>query len=364
MLKIFQGLFSGAVEQTIKGSYLSVDIGTVAIKVAEVGIREGRPSVINYGIIESPDYLERANGVIQTSSLSIADSDAARMLKTLVARMGTKTKGVVATIPSFAVFTSSLDLPAMNAEEAAQAIPWQARSLIPLPMSDITIDWTPIGQFEDRAGAKMQRIFMVAVPNEQINIHRSVYQKAGLHLKMLEVEGISLARALTREIQEDVLILDIGAFTSTIAVASEGVLKYLNHTDFAGNSLTQALAKGLGISVKRAEALKKQRGLSGMTGEYGLSTIMMPFIDVILNEANKAKGIFEKGGGKISKIIVSGGGGCMNGLTEYIVKQLGAPTERANPWSVASYPMQFAPLFQSIAPRLTIAVGAGIKPFI
>ena len=76
MLKIFQGLFSGAVEQTIKGSYLSVDIGTVAIKVAEVGIREGRPSVINYGIIESPDYLERANGVIQTSSLSIADSDA------------------------------------------------------------------------------------------------------------------------------------------------------------------------------------------------------------------------------------------------------------------------------------------------
>ena len=363
MLKLFQRMVGGA-EQTIKGSYLSVDIGTVAIKVAEVGIREGKPSVINYGIIESPDYLERVNGVIQTSSLSIADGDAARMLKAVVAQMGTKTKGVVATIPSFAVFTSSLDLPVMNAEEAAKTIPWQARSLIPLPMSDITIDWTTIGQFEDQSGTKMQKIFMVAIPNEQINIHRSVYQKAGLHLKMLEVEGISLARALTREIPEDVLILDMGAFTSTIAIAGQGVLKYLNHTDYASNSLTQALAKGLGISVKRAEALKKQRGLAGMTGEYGLSTIMMPFIDVILNELNKAKVLFERGGGKISKVILSGGGGCMNGFTDYAQRQFGIPIEKANPWNAVSYPLQFAPLFQSIAPRLTIAVGVGIKPFI
>ncbi len=363
MLKLFQRLVSGA-EQTIKGSCLSVDIGTVAIKVTEIGVREGRPSIINYGIIESSDYLERVNGVIQTSSLSIADGDASRMLKAVISQMGTKTKEVMATIPSFAVFTASLDLPVMNTEEAAQAIPWQVRSLVPLPISEITIDWTLIRQFEDQSGTKMQRIFMMAIPNEQINIHRSIYQKAGLHLKMLEVEGASLARALTREIKEDALILDIGALTTTIAIADQGVLKYLNHTDYGSNALTQALAKGLGINVKRAEALKKQKGLVGITGEYGLSTIMMPFIDVILNEASKAKNIFEKGGGKISKIILSGGGGCMSGLTDYVQKQLGVPTEKANPWSVVSYPLQFAPLFQSIAPRLTIAIGAGIKPFI
>jgi len=363
MLKLFQRLFSGA-KQNIKGSYLGVDIGTVAIKVAEIGMREGKPSVTNYGIIESPDHLERVNGVIQTSSLSIADGDAVRMLKEVVAQMKTKTKGVVATIPSFAVFTSSLDLPVMSAEEAAQAIPWQARSLIPLPMSAITIDWTPIGQFTDQSGTKMQRIFMIAIPNEQIDAHKSIYKKAGLRLKILEVEGLSLARALTHGTQEDVLILDIGALTSTIAVAGQGLLKYLNHTDFASSSLTQALAKGLGISTKRAEALKKQRGLTGMTGEYGLSTIMMPFIDVILNEAVKAKNIFEKGGGKISKVILSGGGGCMSGLTDYVGKQLNIPTEKANPWETASYLPQFAPLFQSIAPRLTITIGTGIKPFI
>ncbi len=363
MPKLFDRLFKGEAVQAIRGSYLGVDIGTVSIKAVEVDMRSGKPSIVNYGMIESPDYLERVNGVIQTSSLSIADGDAPQMLKTLIAQMGTKTKEVVASIPSFAAFTSVIDLPAMTAEETAQAVPYQARSLVPLPMSDVTIDWTLIGQFEDRTGAKKQRVFLTSVPNEQINAHKAVFKKAGLNLKMLEVEGLSLARALNHITQEDVLALDIGAFTSTIAVAGQGALKYCVQTDFASNSLTQALAKGLGISVKRAEALKRQRGLTGMSGEYGLSTLMAPFIDVILNEGRKAKEIFEGGGGKISKLVLSGGGGGMLGLADYAGRQLGIPAEEANPWNTVSYPPQFAPLFRSIAPRFAVAAGAGVKPF-
>ena len=364
MPKFFDRLFKGNAAQAIRGSYLGVDIGTVSIKAVEVDMRSGKPSVVNYGMIESPDYLERVNGVIQTSSLNIADGDAPQMLKALALQMGTKTKEVIASIPSFTAFTSVIDMPAMTAEETAQAVPYQARSLVPLPMSDVTIDWTPIGQFEDRTGARKQREFLVSVPNEQIAVHRAVFKKAGLNLKMLEVEGLSLARSITYGTQEDVLILDIGAFTSTIAIAGQGMLKYSIQTDFASNSLTQALAKGLGISVKRAEALKKQRGLSGMAGEYGLSTLMVPFIDVILNEGRKAKEIFEEGGGKISKLVLSGGGGGMQGLADYAGRQLGIAAQGANPWNAVSYPPQFAPLFQSIAPRFAVAAGAGVKPFL
>ncbi len=364
MPKLLDRLFKGKAAQAIRGSYLGVDIGTVSIKAVEVDIRSGKPSIANYGIIESPDYLERVNGVIQTSLLSIADGDAPQMLKALIAQMGTKTKEVAASIPSFAAFTSVIDMPAMTAEETARAVPYQARSLVPLPMSDVTIDWAPIGQFEDQTGTKKQRVFLTSIPNEQINAHKAVFKKAGLDLKLLEVEGLSLARALTQGSQEDVLMLDIGAFTTTIAIAGQGILKYSAQTDFASNSLTQALAKGLGINIKRAEALKRQRGLSGMAGEYGLSTLMVPFIDVILNEGRKAKDIFEGGGGKISKLVLCGGGGGMQGLADYAGSQLGIPAEEANPWNAVSYPPQFAPLFRSIAPRFAVAAGAGMKPFI
>ncbi len=364
MPKLFERFFREEVSQAVVGSYLGVDIGTTSIKAVEMNLHQGRATVINYGIIESQDYLSRTNSVIQTSLFNIADGNAVEMLKTLVAQMGTKTKRAVAVIPSFSAFTSTMDLPVMNAEETAKAIPYQARSLIPLAMSEVTIDFAPIGQFTDDNGVKKQRIFLISVPNDIINAHREVFKKAGLNLKLLEIDGLSIARALTMGQEGDILILDIGALTSTIAIAGQGVLKYLNQTDFAGNSLTQALSKGLSINVKRAEMLKKQKGLSGMAGEHGLSTMMIPFVDVILSEMKKAQEVFHQGGGKISKIILSGGGAAMFGLSNYVERRLGVTTEVANPWSVVSYPLSFAPLLQLIAPRFTVAIGVSLKPFI
>jgi len=364
MINIFEQFFGLKAKRALSKNYLGIDIGTVSIKAVETNSLYNKPNVVNYGIIESSGYLDRPNGMIQTSSLNIVNSDAPEMLKALVSQMGTKTKDVVATIPSFTAFASIVDMPVMNAVETAQAIPYQARSLVPLPISDVTIDWAPIGQFEDSSGTKKQRVFLVSVPNEQINAHKAIFKKAGLNLNMLEVEGMSLARSLTYNSAEDALIIDIGAFASTIAVAGGGSLKYSSQTDFASNSLTQALAKGLGVNVRRAEALKKQRGLSGMMGEYGISTLMMPFIDVILNEARKAKGVFEEGGGVVTKLILSGGGGGMQALTDYVGKQFNLPAEVADPWKAVSYPPQFAPLFQSISSQFSIAVGAGMKPFI
>jgi len=364
MAKLFDRFFRENVSQAVIGSYLGVDIGTTSIKAVEVTVNQGRATLVNYGAIESQDYLERANSVIQTSLFNISNGNAVEMLKILVAQMKTKTKRVVAVIPSFSVFTSTIDLPIMSSAETAQAIPHQARALVPLPMSDVTIDWAPVCQFEGSDGVKKQRIFLISVPNEQINAHKEVFKKAGLSLKLLEVDGISIARALTTEREEDVLILDMGALTSTIVIAGRGSLKYLNQTDFAGNSLTQSLTKGLGVSAKRAEALKRQKGLSGIIGEHGLSTMMIPFIDVILHEMIKAREIFEQNGGKISKVILSGGGGGMNGLASYIEKRIQIVTEVANPWSAVSYPLMFSPLLQPIAPRFTVAVGVGLKPFI
>ncbi|MFA4999667.1 MAG: type IV pilus assembly protein PilM [Parcubacteria group bacterium] len=364
MPSLFGKFFGKKTVQATKGPVLGVDIGTVSVKIVEMDARQGQPNVLNYGMIESPDYLERVNSVLQTSSLNVADGAASEMIRTLITQMGTKTRDVVAAVPSFAAFTSIIDLPTMNAEETAKAVPYQARSLVPLPMSDVTIDWMPIGQFEDRAGTKTQRVLLISVPNEQINAHKAVFKRAGLNLKMLEVEGLSLARSLTYGTKEDVLIFDIGAFTSTVAIAGSGMLKYAIQTDFASNSLTQSLAKGLGINVRRAETLKKQRGLMGMAGEYGLSTLMTPFIDVILNEGRKAKDIFEKGGGKISKVLLAGGGGGMQGLADYAGRQLGVPTMGADPWNAVSYPLQFAPLFQSVASRFSVAVGVGMKSYI
>jgi Tfp pilus assembly PilM family ATPase len=101
-----------------------------------------------------------------------------------------------------------------------------------------------------------------------------------------------------------------------------------------------------------------------MSGEYGLSTLMVPFIDVILNEGRKAKDVYEQGGGKISKILLSGGGGELQGLADYVGKQFDLPTEKADALGSVTYSPDSVPLLRSVSTRLGVAIGAGIKPFI
>lgn len=345
-----------------KTSYIGVDVGTTSIKAAEISSVGGKYTLLNYGSIGLTGYLDRPNNVIQTSSLRISDVETAKLLKMLVEKMGLKDKTAVAMLPAFSAFTSLVTIPLMSIKETAQAIPFQARTVIPVSMSEVAIDWISVGEFEDAKGIRMQKIFIIGVPNDNLAVYQSLFKKAGMNLKMAEIEAMSLARSLTKKEDADVLILDIGALSSSITIAGQGMPKYAAQTDFAGNSLTQALTKGLGINIRRAEALKRQRGLSGMGGEYGLSTLMLPFLDVILNEVRRAKAIYEDEYlGKVTKILLIGGGSELPGLKDYMSSQFDIPVEKANPFDKVAFDPRIASIVPLLSGNFSGSIGAGMK---
>src|SRR3989344_7572327 len=258
------------------GGVLGVDIGTASIKAVELIDSQGKPTLRNYGILESYGHLDRVNDAIQTSGLKLVDKQTADLLKRLLDEMQPKTKDAVASLPAFSAFTSLLEIPVMSQDETVQAMQYQAKTFVPLPLTDVTIDWIPVGEFEDATGAKKQQVFLVSVSNEQVEKYKNIFSAVGLNLRFLEVETMSLARILTHGDKATSIMVDIGARSTAIGVASAGVVKYNAQTDFAGASITQAITNGLGINISRAEDLKRQMGLSGVGGEYQLSTLMLP----------------------------------------------------------------------------------------
>jgi type IV pilus assembly protein PilM len=351
-------------KSNFSGSYVSVDIGTASIKTAVIDKSGGTPVIKNYAILESHGHLDRVNNAIQTSSLKILDTETAEMLKKLFKEMGVSTVNVVASLPAFSVFTSLLEMPSMSSEEMAQAIQFQARSFVPLPLTEITIDWIPVGEYTDDKGTKKQRIFLVAIPNEQIHKYKQIFQLAGLKLTTLEVETLSLARLLTEGDPSDTLIVDIGARSTAIAVAAGGTIKLNAQTDFAGSSLTQAIARGLGINVQRAEDLKRQRGITGTGGEYQISTLMLPYLDVILNEVRRVKDEYEKTyRAKVSRIIFSGGGANLIGIEKYAFDQFRLPVIKAQPFDRIRYTSEISPLINELGAPLSVALGLGLGRF-
>lgn len=344
-------------------SYLGVDIGTTSIKMVELeGKKGGKPVLKNYGALEGRGYLDRVNDAIQTSSLKLFDSDVKGLLKILLKKVKPKSKDVVASLPSFSSFTTLLDLPMMSPTETAQAVGYQARALVPTPLDQVTLDWIPIGEYENEKGIKKQRIFLMSVPNEQINKYKSIFSGVGLTLRTLEIEGLSLARLLTTGDPTLTLVVDIGGRSTAMVICASGLIRYSAQSDFAGASLTQSIASGLNIKAQRAEELKKQRGLVGTGGEYELSTLLTPYLDVILSEVKRVKNSYETNyKGKIERIILSGGGANLKGIEDHVSKQFDLPVLKVDTSKMVDYPGKATPLAPQIGAPFAVSFGLALR---
>lgn len=345
--------------------YLGIDIGTTSIKAAELTkSSKGIFTLTNYALMEAYGHLERFNSALQSSSLKLMDSDIVSYLRLMMDKSHFSTNRVVASLPAFSAFTTLLELPVMSDREIGQSIAFQAKNYVPLPISTVTLDWVKVGEKQEPGGAKKQQVFLISVANEQIEKYTNIFRQAGLKLEALEIEGISIARALTIGNPKPMLIIDIGGRSTALSVAQNGFLKFAGQTDFSSGSLTQALSTALNIGARRAEDLKRQTTLMGGAGEQELSTIMLPIIDAILNEAKRVRSGFESGyREQIAGVILAGSGANLTGLDKYTSKQIGLPVTIASPLEHIAYPPELSPLMKTLGPTLSTVIGLGIKNF-
>ncbi len=347
-------------------SYLGVDIGTTSIKAIEVKPGKQLPAIINYGFLESSGYLSRANQALQTSTLKIFEQEVVELLKIVVREMRPKSTQVIASLAPFATFVTILEFPDMSDAEIGKAMPFEARQYIPLPISEVALDWMKVGEYTDDKGFKHLQILLISVPQEQIKKYQRIFKLAGLNLYALELESLSLVR-MTGTDPTPTLIVDIGSRSTNIAFTEKGQLKFNAQSDFAGASLTQALATSLGINPMRAEELKKERGIIGTGPNYELSTIMLPFLDAIINEVKTARFNYEKqfpAARKLERVILSGAGANLLGIEKYVEREIELPVVKAAPFLRFEYPQLIDPLVPELNPVMAVALGLTLREFI
>ncbi len=342
--------------------FLGCDIGTTSIKLVELGKKNSATQLRNYAMLETLGHFERSNNVIQANALKISERETASLLKTLLKKSSFTTQSVIASIPSFASFTTLLELPEMSKEETKKTMTYQIQEHVPIPLSEIAVDWTVVGQREDENGFVKQQILMIAIPNETIEKYRFIFKSAGLNLRALEVEMLAYVRSVIGNDQTPSVILDIGARSTNISIVDQGFIKHNTQIDYAGDSLTVAIAKGLGIHSKRAEELKKQRGLLGGRGEYELSTLEIPFLDVILSEADRVRSAYEQEyRAKIQRFMLIGGGANLLGIEKYAEQRLSAPVVLGNGLLYVEVPSELTVVAKELETRFSTSIGLAIK---
>ena len=345
----------------IPKKFLGIDIGTSFVKMVEVSRFGNRRKLENYGSLPASVLYDKKFRTFEKSSLLFSSKDIARAITAIMEEAQIKTRQAIFSIPDFSTFFTNFELPSMSKEELHQAVRYEARQHVPLPLGEVTLDWQVIeGRTTDERKTNL-KILLVAVPNEVINQYREIAAISNLELFALEAEAFSLLRSLVGEDEKGTLaIIDIGAQSTTCNIVEKKVLKISHSFDMGGNELAKIISKGLNVEYPEAEDLKNKYGISGEKEE--VKQVLLPLIDVILLEVQKIFDNFYRQGGKeVEKVILAGGIALMPGLKEYFAQTLKKETEIANSFSNLFYPPILEDTLKEMGPSYSIAVGTAIR---
>lgn len=348
-------------------SYLGVDVGTGTIKLAQLGKGKEKPKLEAYGELQTYGYLERPNDAIQTSSLKMLDEDVAAMLRDLMKAAGVTSKRVSMSVPVFSSFITVMELPLMSAKELAAAIPFEAKQYIPIPLSEVTLDYSVLGTKTYNTGkggspATKSEVLLVAVPNEVVNKYARIAELAKLQLDALEVETFSLARSLVGADKSAVLIIDIGTRATNISIMSDGFIRFAHNLDLAGGEITKTISTALNVDYRRAEEFKKTLGLGTLPEAAQIKKLISPLVDMVINEADRLiNEHYRKYNKKIERVIVAGGTANMAGLVDYLAQHFGVEVLRGNPFLKIEYPPVLEPAVKDLAPDFSVAIGLAMR---
>lgn len=339
-----------------------LDIGTNTIKIVELERKDEGPTLSNYGILESLGKTNQTSHVLQTRSSNLLEAELTEYIRVLKEKIKLRTNKVHLSLPAFMAFTTLLELPKMGQGSTGKEVLARAEKHIPLPITAVSLDWIKVGERVYPDGKKTQQIYLASIPNERLENYTGILNRAGLEVASFEVENVSAARALTKNIDKNHLIIDIGGRSTAITAAKNGIPMFSGQTDFASGSLTQALAKALTISPVRAEKMKRTAPIVDNPGGHELSTALLPIVDVIIKESARIQEGFEKSyNQKIEIISLGGSGSQMPGFAEYINKQMGLPVIKNNGLQAIHYSEILKTIKPSLGAGLTVAAGLALK---
>jgi len=338
---------------------LGIDIGSSSIKIIEVSFDKGQVNLVNYGEKIIPINKADVSSGNAIDSVFSSRSGIGEAIKDVIKKAGIKTKDATLSIPSFMSFFTVFTAPPMSKEEVKTVVQFEAKQHIPMPLSEVALDWSII---EEGSTGKGPKILLVAVPNRTIDQYQEISQVAGINLLAVEAEVFSLARSVIQEpdIAKTVLLVNIGFQNTTIAVVENGLIKSTYNTNFSVMNIIKHLATKLGIEYNEAEKLIMEIGFS----DEKLSSVLSSKINILTSETKQVADSFSRSYRRsVEKIILTGGFALIPGVCEFFTKNTGIPTELANSFSKINYDPSLNKVINEMNSRYAVALGLAIREF-
>lgn len=251
---------------------VGVDIGNDAIRAVEVLDPAGaRPTIERFHEVPLPEGAARSGDVLEVHTVSAS-------LRRLWTEGGFKSKSVALGMGNQRVLARDLTVPRMSLARIRESLPFQVQEMLPVPVADALLDFYPVSEADSENGPVIHGLLVAAI-KEAVMANVNAVELAGLAPVEVDLIPFALTRVHVRgeNAQGTTALVDIGATTTNVVIATNGIPQFVRIIPAGGDDITEALVQRLDMTRELAEQVK--RGLGIITA--GASPEHRPAIEVI-----------------------------------------------------------------------------------
>lgn len=340
-------------------SVLGVDVGASSIKLVQVKTERGAAVLETYGEIALGPY---GNAEVGQAVNPPADKVGEALAD--VVREANVTAAVAGySVPLSGSLISVITLPTKNKQDLASMIPIEARKYIPVPITEVSMDWFVIPEEEMRFISGVDRpknanatdVLLVAIHNQILQKLESAATIAKITPRFFEVEPFSMARSSYTHGTAPTMVIDLGASGTRIYIIEFGIVSVSHTISRGGQDVTLSIQKSAGLTFAEAEAQKREKG----TGENEAGAAILDFI---FSEARRILLAYQRKEGKaVGEIVLVGGGSLLKGLPETAAKYLDAKITLSSPFDKVAAPAFIGDVLKNAGPSFAVAVGLALR---
>ena len=342
---------------------VGVDLSSSSVKVVELVAGKSMPMRLERYAIEA---IER--GAINDGNIEKPEAVADALTRAL-RKMNCRTKEAALALPSAAVITKRITLPAgLSEEDYELQVEGEASQYIPFAIDEVNLDFQVLGP--SAASDEEVEVLLAASRKEKVEDRVAVAEMAGLRPMVVDAEPYAARMAvdhvsafLPNNGQGQVIaVFDIGQNTTRLTIVLNNQTIFERDQAFGGGQLTQDIVRLYGLVPEEAELKKK----TGELPDNYAGDILAPFVEQGAIDISRALQFFFTSTPytRVDRIFLAGGSSVVPGLVEAVADRTQVPTEIFTPFQG----MEFADSIRERqlrldAPSLLVASGLAMRRF-
>lgn len=349
------------------GAVVGIDIGSAFVKATQLHKKAGKVVLDTYGEIA----LGPVAGLEVGQATNLTSDQVVEVIQDLFKEANITSRDVVIGLPLTSTLLTVFEMPDLGEQKLKEMIPLEARKYVPTSVSEVSLSHWIIPKLthtyvnpdkdENSPGPKVD-VLLAAVHNDVLARVNDIGKKIGATSVTLEIEIFSTIRSTIGKDASPIMIVDIGAANTKVAIIEEGIVRSSHLINVGSQDVTLALSRSKGISMLSAEELKREFGLLGDPQDPSVVEIIRLSTERIFSEANHILARYQhEKHVVVDKVILTGGGALMKGIMDVAQKCFEVNVSFGNAFARVEAPAVLSSLLEEAGPEFAVSVGLAMR---